>query len=367
MRLSLVDRYLLRETAQTWAAVTLVLLVILVSNRFALLLGDAAAGTLAAGSVFALIGLAALNYLVIIIPVGLFFGIMLALGRLYRDSEMTAMMACGIGSWNIYRPVMLFTGLLVVVLAVLALNVSPWAAASSDAVRARGEHEAEFTHFEAGRFKSPGNNGGVFYAEAVDSDGRLHHVFAETHTGGEVQIVSAASGVQAPAPDGNGRFLILTDGYRYQGVPGTAGFRVARFKHYGVRIAPGASGYSQGTDTAAQPTAALWSMPTAEARAEIEWRIAMPVSALVLAFLAVPLARTHPRQGRYGKLFAAVLVYIIYSNVLAVARVWVEREWIPGPVGLWWVPAVTVVLALVLLWRQRELRRYSPLEGATPA
>lgn len=363
--LSIVDRYLFREVAQTWGAVTLVLLLILVSNRFAQFLGEAAAGSLPGGAVLTLIGLAALNYLLIVVPVGLFFAIMLALGRLYRDSEMTALRACGIGSWQVYRPVMAFTALLALALVVLSLEVGPWGVATSDAVRHRAERKAEFTHFEAGRFKSPGGDG-VFYAEGVGAGGRLRGVFAETHSHGEVQIVSAESGVQEPAPDGNGRMLVLANGYRYQGTPGTANFRMARFKHYGVRIASSGAGYAS-SSTDAMPTAALWGLSTPKASAEIQWRIAFPVSALVLAFLAVPLARTHPRQGRYGKLFAAILVYVIYSNVLGVARVWVERGLAPAAIGLWWVPVSAIILALVLLWRQRELRHYPRLAEGSAA
>lgn len=357
------DRYIFRETLQTWGAVTLVLLLILVSNRFAQFLGEAAGGALPGSAVFLLVGLAALNYLLIIIPVGLFFAIMLTLGRLYRDSEMTAMMACGVGSWQVYRPVMLLAVMLAMVLTVLSLQVGPWVVATSNTIRHRAEREAQFTNFEAGRFK-PIDNNGVFYAEDIGPQGRLRKVFAETHSQGEVQIVSAASGIQAPAGDGGGRLLILKDGFRYQGTPGQADFRIARFDHYGVRIQPGGEGYASNS-VEATPTAKLWQQATARALAEIQWRIAIPLSALVLAFLAVPLARVHPRQGRYGKLFAAILVYIIYSNVLGVADVWIERGAVSATIGLWWVPALVVLLTVAILFRQRELKHY-PARQASP-
>ncbi|HET7587276.1 MAG TPA: LPS export ABC transporter permease LptF [Gammaproteobacteria bacterium] len=358
----MVDRYIFREVVQTWGGVTLVLMLILISNSFAEYLGDAAAGTLPGGAVLTLVGLASLKYLLIVVPVGLFFGVMLALGRLYRDSEMTAMRACGVATWNVYRPIMLFSLMLTLVLAVLSLQVSPWVASTSEIVRQRAEQRAEFTHFEAGRFKSPSDEG-VFYAQNVAPDGRLRGVFAERHVRGEVQIVAADAGVRKAAPNGGGRLLVLQDGYRYQGTPGEADFRIARFDNYGIRIQAGTSEYGS-NDIDTKSTAELWGVPTPEARAEVQWRIAFPVSALVLAFLAVPLARTQPRQGRYGKLFAAILVYIIYSNILGVARVWVERGTTPIGVGLWWVPGLAIVIAFVLLWRQRELKRYPRVEAA---
>jgi lipopolysaccharide export system permease protein len=338
--------------------VSLVLLLILVSNSFARYLGQAAAGTLPGGAVLNLVGLASLKYLLIVVPVGLFFGIMLALGRLYNDSEMTAMRACGIASWNVYRPIMLFAVMLTIGLTVLSLEVSPWVATRSADVRQQAKSEARFTHFEAGRFKSAGDNG-IFYARAIGAGGTLKHIFAASRQPDGDRVVIADSGIEQPVERGTGTLMVLRHGYRYEGRPGEADFRIARFKRYGVRIHPGGKRHRT-PDVDQKPTAELWAAPGAGARAELEWRIAIPVSALVLAFLAVPLARTQPRQGRYGRLFAAILVYIIYSNVLGVARVWVERQIGPGTsVGLWWVPAIGVAVAIVLLWRQRELKLYA--------
>ncbi len=334
------------------------MLLILVSNSFARYLGQAAAGTLPGGAVLSLVGLASLKYLLIVVPVGLFFGIMLALGRLYNDSEMTAMRACGIASWNLYRPIMLFAVMLTIGLTVLSLEVSPWVATTTSKVRQHAKSEARFTHFEAGRFKSAGDNG-IFYARAIGSGGTLKHIFAASREPDGERIVVADSGIEQAAKRGTGTLMVLRHGYRYEGTPGKADFRIARFKRYGVRIHPGGSARAT-RDIDQKPSAELWAMPGAKARAELEWRIAIPVSALVLAFLAVPLARTQPRQGRYGRLFAAILVYIIYSNVLGVARVWVERRIGPGvSLGLWWVPAIGVAAALVMLWRQRELQLYA--------
>jgi lipopolysaccharide export system permease protein len=352
----IVDRYIFREIAQTWGAVTLVLLLILISNRVAHFLKAAAAGTLPGSAVLTLVGLAALKYLLIVVPIGLFFAVMLALGRLYRDSEMTALRACGIAAWNIYRPIMLFSLMLTVGLAVLSLEASPWIAATTETVQHVARHRARFTQFEGGQFKSAGDNG-IFYSKEVSPSGELLNVFAERDVQGEAQIVAAKSGVEKAAPDDNGQLLVLQHGYRYQGTPGQPDFRIAKFKNYGVRIHSSAANYTT-KDIDAKPTPELWNQPDPKARAEVEWRLAIPVSVLVLAFLAVPLARVRPRQGRYGKLFAAILVYIIYQNVLGVARVWVEREMVPGGIGLWWVPGAAVLVALFLLWRQRELRLY---------
>lgn len=355
--LGIIDRYIGREVARTWGGVTVVLLLILVSNSFARYLGDAAAGKLPADAVLVLAGLAALKYLMIVMPVGLFLGIMLALGRLYSESEMTAMRACGVSTWQVYRPVMLFSLIIALGLAVLSLGVSPWVATKTDMVRQNAKQQAKFTHFQAGSFKRHGDNG-VFYSQSVSPDGRLLGVFAlRLSDDGSAQLVTATDGVQQADGNSQGQLLVLQDGYRYEGVPGQADFRIADYRSYGIRIRPKAVSIDS-DELETTPTVTLWGMASRAARAERQWRIVIPLSVLVLAFFAVPLSRTRPRQGRYGKLFAAILVYITYQNVAGVARVWVEKGIAPALVGLWWVPILAVIWALVLLWKQRELRRY---------
>src|SRR5690606_15035809 len=155
--------YLLRETVTAWLGVTGVLLLILASSRFARFLGEAAAGELASGTVFHLLGLAMIGYVSVLIPVGVLFGIMLALGRLYRDSEMTVLMACGNGPRSLYRPLFWLAGALALALAALSLYVNPWAAQRSNVLRGDSELQAQLSVFEAGRFKGSSDGSQVFY------------------------------------------------------------------------------------------------------------------------------------------------------------------------------------------------------------
>ena len=168
----IIDRYLVRETVLTWAAVTVILMLILLSNRFALLLGDAAAGQLPRDTVFELLGLASVSYFIVVIPVALFLGVMLALGRLYRDNEMTTLMACGVSPGQVYRPLMVIALTLAVILAGLSLEVAPWATRLSTIIKTYGRHNAQLGSFESGRFKVDQNGRGVLYAAAVSQIGR---------------------------------------------------------------------------------------------------------------------------------------------------------------------------------------------------
>ncbi|MEM7083632.1 MAG: LPS export ABC transporter permease LptF [Pseudomonadota bacterium] len=345
----ILDRYILKEVGQTWLAVTGVLLVILVGNQFARILGDAAAGELPRDAVATLLGLTSLNYLTILVPVGLFLSIMLAMGRLYKDSEMAAIVACGVGPRMLYRPLAIFALLVAGLLAVLSLEGAPWAMRQIHTLKEVAQQEAEVGALAAGRFRSTGF-GVVFYAQSATADGRLKDVFLEHRRGDVVEVVVAEYAEQLRDPERNLRLMVLYDGVRFEGVPGEPSFRTTEFREHGIPIQLDEAS-SALDDIEAQPTSMLLAANTREARAELQWRLSAPVSALMLVLLALPLSRTTPRRGRYGKLAIAILVYIVYSNLLGAARVWLEQERVPAFLGLWWVHLLIFGFALYLLHR----------------
>lgn len=345
----ILDRYILKEVGQTWVAVTGVLLVILVGNQFARILGDAAVGKLPRDAVTTLLGLTSLNYLTILVPVGLFLSIMLAMGRLYKDSEMSAIVACGVGPRMLYRPLAIFAVVVAVLLAYLSLEGAPWAMRKIHALKEVAQQEAEVGSIAAGRFRSTGF-GVVFYAQSATADGRLKDVFLEHRRGDVVEVVVAQYAEQLTDPERNLRLMVLYDGVRFEGVPGEPRFRTTEFREHGIPIQLD-EGSSPFDDIEAQPTSMLLASNTLEARAELQWRLSAPISALMLVLLALPLSRTTPRRGRYGKLAIAVLIYILYSNLLGAARVWMEQEQAPAFIGMWWVHIVVFGCALLLLHR----------------
>jgi len=343
----ILDRYIFREIAATWVAVTGVLLFVLLTNQLARVLGQAAADKLPKAAVFTMLWLTSVQYLTVLIPIGLFLAVMLALGRLYRDSEMTALMACGAGPRRLYRPVLLLAILLVTVIGWLSLDVGPRAAEQARTIREAASRE--IGSLVPGRFLSAGGASAVFHAEGVGEDRQLREVFIQRRDGDDVEVALAGSGELRD--DGERRMLILYDGRRYEGTPGQRNFRIISFAEHGIPIEmPTEEATADEPDV--MPTAELLGSPDVAHIAELQWRLSMPLSALLLGLLAVPLSRTQPRQGRYGKLAAAVLVYLIYSNLLGAARVWTEREIVPAAVGMWWVHALLALLTGALLLQQ---------------
>lgn len=353
----IVDRYLAKEAALTVGAVTGVLMLILMSNKFAGLLGDAAAGRLPRDTVFALLGLASIKFFIVVVPVSLFLAIMLALGRLYRDSEMTTLMACGVGPMQVYRPLIAIAVTLAAGLAVLSLEVSPWAERMTHIVNSTGSHSAQVGGFESGRFKLDEGGRGALYAEHVSQDGKLlHNVFMQGPSGDQTAVVLADEGHKMANPtDPEAGMLILDNGWRYEGTPGSADYRIVKFAEHGINIAPPKP--DSGLDSYdAYPTGELLKIGDLQAASELEWRVSVPLSALILTLLAVPLARTSPRQGRYGKLLIAIPVYVIYYNLGILARVWLQKGVVPPAVGMWWVDVLFVAAVGVLLVQQYGLR-----------
>jgi len=355
--LQIFDRYLLKEVISGWFAVTAVLTLVLVSNKLVQFIGDAAEGDIPGDVVLRLLGLQMVWYLVLVVPFALALGVVLGLGRLYRDNEMVVLSACGVGPGRIYRPLMILGVLVAVVLAWFALQISPEVQGMSNRLRATAQQEADLTVLSAGRFNELHRGQVTFYAERLSDDrDRMQNVFVVFRDGeeanGHSHLVTAESAYRTLDKATGDDFLVLVDGHRYEGTPGQADYRVMQFGKYGVRVElPGATEVIELRESA--PTRQLLGSGDPMDIAELQWRLALPLSVIALVLLAVPLSRTSPRQGRYGRLVLAVLIFIIYYNLLGTAKSWVGRGVIPVEIGLWWVPLIPVLLTVLLLRADR--------------
>lgn len=348
-----IDRYILREILYTFLVVLFVLFIIFLSNRFVRILADASAGDLANELVLTMLGMKVLGALVIILPLGLFMAVLLGLSRLYKDSEMVALTACGVSVRRIYRSVIALALAVAAVVAVVSFYVAPWAEEQSYRLRDAQEAQPLLSGLGAGRFAEPAGADGVMYFERAADDGLMYDVFLQQH-GRDGEVVLSAQRGRRWQDESGAQYLILLDGYRYDGMPGDAAFRIVKFEQHAVRI--------EARDVApslrkqrARPTRELFGADDAVAVAELQWRISMPLSVLFLSLLAVPLSRTSPRQGKYSKLFVAVLIYLIYSNLLGVSNSWVARGRLAPEVGMWWVHAALLCSIWLLFVRQYGL------------
>jgi lipopolysaccharide export system permease protein len=364
----ILNRYIFREIAQTWFAVTGVLLLILLTDQFARVLDDAAGAELPKNAIFAVMGLSSIQYLTILIPVGIFLAIVLALARIYRDSEMAALMACGVGNTSLYKPVMLLAVILAVVVGWLAMEVGPQAQREVKGIFDAARKSADLAMLEPGRFISFGKERVIIYAEKVSPEGDLSNVFVQRRQDDKVVVIVARSAGQRNDQKSGQKVLTFQDGERYEGVPGTREFQVVTFKEHGIPFEVSAS-QSKELGPEARSIRELFAELNLEAIAELQWRVSIPLSLLVLTLIAVPLSQSQPRQGRYNNMAAAVLIYVIYTNLLAASKVWLEKGVIQPWLGLWWVHLGFILLALIMLQHQNHYLqrllggRITPAEG----
>ena len=355
--MSLIGRYIFRNIFFSTVVVMTVLLVIFMGNRFAETLGDAAADSLPRDAVFTVLGLEFLRFLSLLAPIGLLLGVLLGLARLNRDSELAALAACGAGPGRLVGPVSILSLLAAAGVGWLALVEAPAASRRIEEVRQRAQEQVEVGVFVPDDFTAIDSGATVLYAREVSGD-EMRLVFIHNESDG-VSVVAQRGEMIGSGEDIS---LRLYNGTRYEGFPGEARFRWDQFEEMGLPL----------TLERSEPEFAITSIATAEllqspdpaARAELEWRIAAPVSILILSLLAVPLGRSSPREGKYARIGLGLLIYVIYVNTLSIARVWVERGLVPDWLGTWWVHGLLAALTLIMLVRQSGIAARAPRRRA---
>ena len=367
----IIERYLGREVLRTCAAVLAVLVLVYGADRFSRILSDAAAGAVSPELIVQILALKLAEKLPMFLPLALYVAVLISLGRLYQDSEVTAFGAGGIGLWRLSRGIFWVVAGFSIAGAALSLFVSPSAASARWALLEEARHEAENRLFVPGRFKEFGGGDQIIYAEAVDSEsGRMSNVFVRVRKPHRQYVLVSGAAYLLVHPDNGARYMVLENGWRYAGLPGEAVFSVTRFERHAVRLE------AQPRDTFAVgykmlATTALMGSGDPAHFAELQRRISAAVSIVVLGMLAVPLARTTPREGRYGKLFLAIVVYFLYTNAISIVANLVDRGVVPGLVGAWPVHAAMAIVVLALLldqttggWRVgAKLRSFRRIRG----
>ena len=348
-------RHILREVALAFIGVALVLLVLLVTNQLAFVLGRVADGQVPGSLVLELLRLSVTENSNVILPISLLLGITVALGRLYHDSEMAAAQACGMSPLTVYAAAGLVTLAATLLCGWIAFFAGPEGARRSFEIRTESLRTALVRGLAPGQFRSLGG-GAVLYFRDQEADGRLHGVFFERRLAGgsggddaRIELVLADSAQYTLAADGSLASVILHDGQRYEGVAGGGAWRTMRFREQSIPVRSGATAAASNPRPDMQTTRALRASSDGRYVAEYHWRIATVVITLLLGILAVPIARLRPRQGRYGRVIWAVLLYAVYASLLISGRTLLEKGVVPAWLGLWWAHALVALLGLAII------------------
>lgn len=338
------------------AAVTLILLVVALTSRFIQYLSQAVAGELASDTLFLLMFYRLPDFLLVILPLSLFLGILLAYGRMYAENEMVILIGSGFSQRRLLLVTMGTSSIVLVVVAILSLQVAPWGMRNTEQLKQSADQLTELDLIVAGQFQSFGEGNRVTYAERINSSAsgerQLQNVFvavsgvADESGRSSPRIIVAESA--RPEIDGasGARFMRLENVLQYDGTPGALEFNIGQFDVQSILL-PDTASIEPVLEEQYLTTIALVGSSLPEHKAELQWRISIVLLIPIITLIAVPLSKVDPRQGRYSKLVPAALLYAAYFVLLQFSKDMIAQESIPAFLGMWWVHALFISVAFV--------------------
>jgi len=354
----LIFRYLAKEVFITLASLTAILLLIFMSNQLVHYLNRAVSGQIPAMFIIKLMMLELPNLMGLLLPLGFYMSLIIAYGRLYAESEMTVLSACGYGSGQLLKHSMVMASVVAFIVAVTVLWGGPYIAIERAKLIKTSGVQTLIQTIAPGRFNAISGGRQVFYVESMSRDhASAEHVFLAQYNVKkglkQWDVLWADSATTEADPDTFENYIVLKNGRDYQGTPGQANYQVAEFKQLKARLPHPVMAYKKDIRTA--PTSELWPPSTDDLAkiAELQWRLSVPLMVLALAVVGVPLSRVNARSGKFSKLLPAILLYIVYANFMFVSRDWILSGKIPPWVGMWWLHLVIIAIGLFLIWRQR--------------
>lgn len=353
MKLTIIDKYIVKELIAAFMAVIFVLLIIVLSTEVVHLLKWVSQGVIPISAFMAYLTNSLFEFSVVLIPLSLLMGILLAFGRLYHDSEMSAIMSAGIGPMQWYRPLLMVSIPLTLLVFILLMYVKPVITLQRALITAEIKSRAEVDTLSVGQFNRANRGDSVLFIESKDKeDDKINNVFFQHHGTEGSHLDLAASTSHYYDEDGR-QYMMMHDGTHYIGEAGQGDFRIIKYKDYGVYIDRKQAPVH--LSEASRSLSELWRSDDPVDKAELQWRFTIPLATIIVAIMALPLSHTSPRSGRYGKLAVALLIYLIYSNMLGVGKTWIVQEKVPVWIGTWWVHGVAIIITYILLKRRGYL------------
>lgn len=310
-------------------------------------------GKLPADVVISLLTLGILKSAILLTPFALLIASMMVLGRLYRDSEIYAIKVSGIGSIGLMKYASIVILPIVIILLFLSIFLTPWTSQQVEKIKLNARGQANINAFTPGQFfKSRHGNWVVFIESADKENSSVENIFIFENREDEIAIETAKTARQEYISELGGESLVLSAGQRYVGVPGEGGFTVISFDQHAIRVV-GLDSSMDKNDPEFLGTIDLLKSGRLEDYAELQWRISVPIAAILLVLLAFPLSVSNPRQGRFAKIGVAIVIYLIYSNLLILSQSWVANGKLPVLPGLFLMHIALAVLIFALIHRQK--------------
>jgi lipopolysaccharide export system permease protein len=347
--LSVLDKMIAQDLLMTLLSVWTVIVVIIVSREFVRVLDKAVQGQVPNDVLLTMLGLKTVAIGVSLLPPAVFMAVLMVLGRMYRDQEMSAIFAAGGGASVVYRAVFLVIFPLTVFAGWCSFYAAPWAETQMEKIYQQGKESADLRGIAAGKFSDYSQGELIFYVESISKDSTMHQVFVQQRdNSGKQGIISARSATLQDLPEG--RYIVFAEGQRVQGQPGQLDYSIEQFKEYAVRVA-GQESTMNISRLAGLAVDALWGNADIGNITELQRRLSIPLSLFLLSFIGVPLAQVSPRGGVYGNILIGFLIYFSYGNFVRLSQVWVTNGSMPVWLGGFAVNIFLVLIGVALLTR----------------
>lgn len=352
----IIFRYLFKELLGTFFAVTTVLLMIIISGRLIKTIAKAVAGEMSLEMVLMVLMLRMPSFLQIIIPLALFIAILIGYGRMYAESEMTVLTATGFSDRKLLGYTHIFGVILMLLVAFCSLWLSPYGSSKAEELVVEESQKTAFEMLSPGRFQAMSGQR-VTYTESLSSDKKqMRQVFIADGN----SVLVAERGTQYISDSTGSRFLELHQGRRYDLTPGSAEMELTHFDKYGVRLSQEEPARRKLRKDAI-PTAELFHSNESAHIAQLHWRLSFIAMVPIVVFMAFPLSKVNPRQGRFAKLFPALVLFMIYVALIAGLTGRVESGKLSPWLGYWGVHALFLAISLFINFLP-TLRRYRYLK-----
>jgi lipopolysaccharide export system permease protein len=354
----IIFRYLAKEVFLTLIALTAILMLIFLSNQFVQYLNRAASGNIPGVIIMKLMMLEMPNLIGLLLPLGFYIAVLLAYGRLYAESEMTVMVACGYGPKQLLKHSFIMASVVAAIVAAVMIWASPLIATERAKLLRSTGIKTLIQTIMPGRFHAINGGQQVFYVQSMSRDHtKAEQVFLAKNSVKDDKIqwdVLWADKAFAETDQATGEeYIVLQNGKEYQGTPGHADYQVAQFAKYKSRLPHPIVRINEDIRTAKTWSLFPLNNPDLQKAAELQWRLSIPLMVLTLTLVAVPLSRVNPRSGKFAKLLPAIIIYILYANFMFVARDAITTGTIPIWIGMGWIHILVILLGLLLIWRNQ--------------
>ena len=354
----IIDRYIIREIIKPTVTICVILVFIFGCYTATRYLADAVGGQLPGTTVIFFILLKIAIALEVLLPTTLYLSVVIAFGRMYKDSEMTALSASGVSKARVLRPVFLISLLIAIIVSCLSLYIRPWAYHQFFTLRAQAKANFDLKRMKGGTFYEIADGQRVIFAERVDQQkDRAKRVFIQTERENGLQVIYARKAKQILEPTTGKEIIVFTDGHLYEFTRRGKKGRIIQFEQSAMPLEPNGKIKPKYRIKAAS-TGSLAFSDNSEEIAELQWRLSTPLATILLALIGVPLSRSSPRRGKYAKVMTAVVIFAFYYNLSAIIKKWVEKGVLDTLPGIWWVQLLLAGLLLLLLWQPRLVFRW---------